>query len=227
MPAPIDKLPGEIERSAFREEVVNHFTKKKFSKNKGPKVFGIGLSRTGTTSLSSALSILGYKSGHWKKNGRILSWPEFYVLDAATDISCSARFESLYYTFENSKFIYTVRDIGSWKKSIKNHYNADTPKEMWRKSSENSFWSGNHKWNWYNKVQKIQARKNLYANHSSWKDAYVKFDERVKQFFKNKRDDRMIKINIIGGDGFSKICPFLDKSVPEEEFPHLNKSQNE
>lgn len=32
------------------------------------KIFGIGLSRTGTRSLSYALKILGYKSVHYRNN---------------------------------------------------------------------------------------------------------------------------------------------------------------
>lgn len=223
MPAPIGKLPEEMERSDFRKEIAHHFREGGFE-NSNNKVFGIGLSRTGTTSLSRALSILGYNTGHWKRNGRILSWPEFYILDAATDISCSARFESLYYTFEGSKFIYTTRDIESWIDSMKRHTDSDTPKELWRRSSQSRFWSGKNNWKWSNNIQRIQAWKSLYANHSSWEKAYVKFDERVNSFFEEKEDDRKIEINITGQDGFNEICSFLDKAAPKKEFPHLNRS---
>jgi hypothetical protein len=37
------------------------------------KVFGIELSRTGTSSLCRALQLLGYeKSFHWKRNGKVV-----------------------------------------------------------------------------------------------------------------------------------------------------------
>ena len=198
----------------------------------GPKVYGVGLSKTGTTSLSRALEILGYKeSMHWIENRMVIDWTEFFYADAATDISCSFQFESLYHTFEESKFIYTVRDVKSWKQSIKNHFRSkyheefDCPNELRRIHTRDSFWG--HRENeggFHNSIQRIKVHESLYAQHSSWEKAYRSFDSRIHQFFKDKPDDRLLKINIIDGEGWELLCPFLECDIPNRPFPHANES---
>ena len=51
------------------------------------KIFGIGLSKTGTSSLSEALEILGYSTVHFPST---LSEIAYY--DAATDSTVARRF---------------------------------------------------------------------------------------------------------------------------------------
>ena len=34
--------------------------------------------------------------------------------------------------------------------------------------------------------------------------------------------DRLLVMDIIAGDGWDKLCPFLGKPVPEAAFPHRN-----
>jgi hypothetical protein len=66
------------------------------------KVFGIGLSKTGTTSLSAALAILGYRSKHFPKD------EDFARYDAFSDITVAMKFKTLDRFFPGSQFIYTV-----------------------------------------------------------------------------------------------------------------------
>ena len=72
------------------------------------KVFGIGLSKTGTTSLSAALAILGYRSKHFPKD------EDFARYDAFSDITVAMKFKTLDRFFPGSQFIYTVRDEPAW-----------------------------------------------------------------------------------------------------------------
>ncbi|NIQ13131.1 MAG: hypothetical protein GTO02_01590, partial [Candidatus Dadabacteria bacterium] len=79
------------------------------------KIFGIGLSRTGTTSLNKALEILGYKSIHWPSNNQILTdicdgrfkWDILQTYDALTDIHGAAFYREFDKEYLNSKFILT------------------------------------------------------------------------------------------------------------------------
>ncbi len=64
------------------------------------KVFGIGLSKTGTKSLVKALKILGYKSVHYPRNLNVLK-----NYDAAADISVAHAFKELDKKYPKSKFI--------------------------------------------------------------------------------------------------------------------------
>jgi len=182
------------------------------------KVFGIGLSRTGTTSLNRALQQLGYESAHCNYAGSFLGWPHFLYLDAATDIPCSAQFESLYHTFEKSKFIYTVRDVDSWRRSIVDHTGTKRPSEW------------DHKRHlqlekFQTLVRRLQAWESLYRKHDSWEEAYHAFDNRVKRFFENKPEGRFLEMKITDGDGWEKLCSFLEHEVPDRPFPHVNASR--
>ena len=227
LPAPLHRLPEEWKQSYLRSAVKSQYTDIQENTARDPKVFGIGLSKTGTTSLNSALKILGYKSAHWTLEGqRVLSWPEFFYLEAAVDTPCAVQFESLYYTFENSKFIYTVRDVDEWKRSIQNHFGMESPREFRELWKENEFWEGNHGWRWYNSVRWIQVHECLYARHDTWEDAYYEFDRRVRSFFSEKPDDRIIVMNIPEGDAWEPLCQHLGHSIPETSFPHAGKSSN-
>lgn len=190
----------------------------------GPKVFGIGLSKTGTTSLAKALRILGYDAKSWAWDGTIIDWPEFYRLEAATDTPCAAQFESLYHTFENSKFIHTTRDLDSWNRSVKHHfreqYGIEAPsefKEMWK---DEDFWS----WERKNCVRFMKVHDNLYSGHENWKSAYETFHKRVRKFFRKNQKSRYIKIDVTKKDGWEEICSFLGENIPEDKFPHINKT---
>jgi hypothetical protein len=191
-------------------------------------VFGIGLSKTGTTSLAKALKHLGYSTESWKRNGKVLSWPEFYHEDAVTDTVCSAQFESLYHTFEKSKFIYTVRDTDSWERSIRSHFrasfNVEKPTEFRDLHTKSSFWEKKSGWSFHNSLRTIQIRESLYAKHDSWKEAYSFFEDRVHRFFEEKPDDRFLEMDIVAGDGWGELCSFLGHEIPDRKFPHEHKS---
>lgn len=226
LPDPLHRLPEEWRQSRLRNKVVRFIRESAGDSWKPrPKVFGIGLSKTGTVSLSHALRALGYRrSLHWARNGKILGWPEFFYADAATDICCSSQFESLYYAFEDSKFIYTTRDIDSWVKSIKKHYGVEKPNELRRLHKSGDFWERKSGWKWYSSIRMIQVRESLYAQHDSWREAYETFDDRVNRFFRDKSSDRFLEMSVTNGDGWGRLCDFLGEDTPNRDFPHKNKS---
>lgn len=228
MPAPLHRLPEEWKHSYVREAIKRRYTEADSSYVKPtPKVFGIGLSKTATTSLNQALCLLGYKSAHWTRNGeRVLGWPEFFLMDAATDTSCSTQFESLYHTFEDARFIYTVRDIDSWRRSVQAHFGMDCPREFRKLWKEKEFWNGNFGWRWYNSLRWVQIHESLYAQHNTWEEAYRSFDRRIQRFFEDKPSDRLLVMNIPEGDGWKKLCTFLNKPHPNSEFPYIGQAKN-
>lgn len=214
LPDPFCRFPDELKKAQLRNEVGQRIRESDSDWKPGHKVFGIGLSRTGTTSLSVTLEQLGYNSLHWERGGEVIGWPEFFWTDAATDVPCSAQFESLYYTFEESKFIYTVRDIESWKSSIINLTGIDSPDK----------WDPDR--GYYTRIRRIQIWESLYRKHDSWEEAYHAFDRRVQRFFEDKPDDRFLKLNITAGEGWEPLCSFLEHPVPDWSFPHANQSDD-
>lgn len=89
-----------------------------------PKIFGIGLSRTGTTSLASALTRLGFPAVHYPTD---MSDIEAHA--AATDISVVAMCRDLDRRFPESRFILTDRALEPWLASCAKHWsrNASAP----------------------------------------------------------------------------------------------------
>ncbi|MCS4199740.1 sulfotransferase family protein [Salinibacter ruber] len=218
LPFPFGKLTEVVKRRRLQDSV-----KRKGGDVRG-KVFGIGLSRTATTSLSEALSILGYETADWKRGERVIGWPEYFLADAATDTPVASRFESLYFTFEESKFIYTTRDIDGWVSSMKRYFGAESPSESgvdWRVDER---WGGISDWGWYNTFRRAQIHQCLYGGHDSWEEAYKAHDRRIRHFFENKPADRFLVLDIPDGDGWAKLCEFLNVPVPSHPFPHENQS---
>ena len=77
-----------------------------------PKVLGVGLSKTGTSSLSAALTILGYRTVHYPPLDRLRELLD--DSDAATDTPVACSFRELDRQYPGSRFILTVRDPDSW-----------------------------------------------------------------------------------------------------------------
>ena len=80
------------------------------------KVFGIGLSRTGTISLAIALGMLGYDSIHAEGMHHIR------LFQACTDTPVAARYRRLDKLYPNSCFILTVRGVDGWLESCREHF---------------------------------------------------------------------------------------------------------
>lgn len=176
------------------------------------KIFGIGLSKTGTTSLNNALNILGYRSKHFPLflldyDGKKLSLNMNVAekLDAITDIPAARFYKKLDKRFPGSKFILTVSDKERWLRSCKRHF---WPGQIIK---------GN---NWINKLHKdIYGTVDFDKEHFS--RAYDRHIEDVMEYFRNRKKDLLI-MNIRKGDRWDKLCSFLGKKKPRMLFPRSN-----
>ena len=97
------------------------------------RIFGIGMHKTGTTSLARALRILGYDSAHWKsprwaKNiwREMVSGERSPTLErhyALCDLPIAILYRQLDAAYPGSKFILTTRAEDGWLRSVRNHWN--------------------------------------------------------------------------------------------------------
>lgn len=169
-------------------------------KRNSPKVFCIGFPKTGTTSLSQALSILGYRALDWPrahlepKKG----WIHYFKksnFDAFSDspLSILGFFKELDKAFPGSKFILTTRKPESLIKSWENYFS----KAPWGIENEED--------------------KNIIIKQ------YNDHKKDVIEYFKGKPSQLLI-FNSIDGDGWEKLCKFLEKPVPDVPFPHKRKA---
>jgi len=195
-----------------------------FGDQQRPKVFGIGLSRTGTTTLASALTTLGLSTVHYHNP---LTYEPFldedlHCFEAFTDIPVSLAFEKYYYMFPNSKFIHTTRPIDAWLKSMDRHFEwqlslsgFDAVEEALRQPNSTP----------YGRAFR-DLHHALYFNFANYSEAYRAHDIRVRRFFSDKPKDRFLEFDVFRGDGWPELCAFLGVQIPVVDFPWENRRTN-
>ena len=181
------------------------------------KIFCIGLNKTGTSSLHEAFKILGYNSVHFKDdqgnniktiirdnylNGdNILKGLEQY--DAFSDwdrIDTHKCFKEFDQQYPNSKFILNTRSLKDWLKSRKKHVMRN--QERKRKNPDLPI-----KW--------------FKVNRRAWAKHYKRHHREVYNYFKG-RENELLVFDVTKGDGWEKLCSFLEVKVPEIPFPRKN-----
>ncbi len=179
------------------------------------KLFGIGLSKTGTTSLAHALEILGFRvkdclgvTNYIKGDLSSINEDALKNYDALTDTPIPSFYQELDEEYPDSKFILTVRDMDAWLKSCKKQFSQ----KMADKQSEA------HK----------QLFTDIYGtvvfNEDKYKQGYLDFVNGVIDYF-NNRPNVLLVLDVTKGDGWEQICSFLDRPVPEIPFPKSNVTQ--
>lgn len=174
-------------------------------------VFGIGLSKTGTTSLDGALELLRIPSVHYPDPALMVAGRFERALEGyggATDITVAAFFRELDAAYPGSKFVLTVRDLESWLESVEYHlaardirkYLGDSPAGIVREI--------------------VYGRRDF--ERQSFAAAYRAHREAVRLYFAERPADLLV-MDICAGDGWEKLCPFLGVDAPAAAFPHLHK----
>jgi hypothetical protein len=187
------------------------------------KIFGLGLSRTGTKSLTSALHILGFKVIHYPEDEttfRELSegYHNFSLLqtfDGITDITVSAFYPQLDQLFPGSKFILTTRNKEQWLNAMERHYYN-------RPAFDHNHPIGS---DIHMKIRRF-LRGTVYGCYEFSRDrmAYV-YDLHIKNTldYFGDRPDSLLVLDITSGDGWEKLCPFLGCEKIEQPFPYVKK----
>ena len=184
------------------------------------KIFGVGLPKTGTLSLSDALKKLGYRSVHnpkscWKSfiDGDPLFTPIFkhdngqkFEWDAMVHFA-PRHFVMLREAYPDSRFILTVRDMDDWLRSCRrwfHHHNVYKEPQLGIRLLMLGF-----------KVYHEGLFRHVYESH-------------VRDFTlwaeKNLRPEEYLIMNV--REGWGPLCRFLDKPVPDSPFPHRHDSHN-
>jgi hypothetical protein len=164
------------------------------------KVFGIGLHKTGTSSLNLACLILGLRSRHYFANKIPLEG-----LDCFFDMPIPLIFPELDRKCPGSKFIYTTRDRSQWLESCRRWF---APQE---------FPDADHV---LNRVREC------YGTHvfdeKAFGDTYDRHHERVMEYFARRPGDLLVW-SVIDEPRWEPLCQFLHLPVPNEPFPHANE----
>ena len=196
-------------------------------------ILGVGLSRTGTKSLTRALQILGFTTIHNDRerlNPIILgvdNAPDFRVyddVDAVTDLPSAYFFREILLAYPAAKAILTVRETNSWLCSYRKH----TSDRRLRRFSGVHVRIGNalglkkqvNDWKIYK--YKVAMRNLVYGSvHFREYLQRQKYETHNASVEKEIPKDRLLIMNIIGGDGWEKLCPFLGVDLPSADFPQV------
>jgi hypothetical protein len=179
------------------------------------KVFGLGLSKTGTSSLGEALNQVGIKTIHYYSDEATCQ--EFQTssyrlsilndYQGIVDIPVVPYYAQLDKQYPGSKFIFTIRDKESWLKSIELHLKLLM--EWWENFPDfkkfHEFISAclcgsigfDREWFWY-----------VYRTHQ----------QNALQYFENCPRDLLL-LDICRGEGWGKTLPVPGYGYSKWVFP--------
>jgi len=179
------------------------------------KVFGLGLNKTGTSTLGACYKEFGYsqcgysfeilqeyiQNGFSNKIQRIIA-----ENDAFQDIPWCIMWKDLIRHYPDAYFILTTRpDALIWFDSQVNHYKR-TPAAF----EANKMVYGH---------SDPEAHKEIYLS------SYINHNTEIKTFFDSHEHYKLATFCWEFGDSWDEICSFLKVEVPEKSFPHANSSK--
>lgn len=203
------------------------------------KVFNLGFSKTGTTSIESALRILGYKVavGHYNKNycfyllalcinrdyEEVLRFTDYY--DAFCDGPWGGGtdlYKALLDGRPDAHFILSIREPESWYRSWLNQItlfdrNLETAMSSYH---NNGMWGSAY---WFRKVFDL---KEVVGQEEKIKEIYCRYNDDVIAHFKSKGKELLV-LDVTHGEPWGDLCAFLEHPVPKKPFPHTNVTEQD
>ncbi len=168
------------------------------------KVFVIGLSKTGTSSLSKALEILGLSSIHYPSR---LSMLKHY--QSASDLPVAMAFKKLDKLYPQSLFILSTREMDSWLHSMQQHI-AKMPLPA----------PGTKAYS-----LRVAAFGAVDFDRDQAMAGYIKHQKTVEDYFCQRREDLLL-MQQPDDFNWAGLCDFLQIDIPERPFPKENQASS-
>jgi hypothetical protein len=186
-------------------------------------VFGIGMQKTGTTSLHHAFQTLGLDSWHWKSNrqawriwcemnnrGRSNLLEQSYAL---CDNPIPMLYQKLDKAYPGSKFILTMLSDEAWLKSAECLFDP----------------CRNPYYDWDKQPFSHLIHEALYGRRTFDKTVFLRryhcHNDGVMRYFRDRPGD-LLSMNmseLTSPACWAKLCLFLNKPVPDVPYPHAHK----
>ncbi|MGC4251036.1 MAG: sulfotransferase [Sphingobium sp.] len=172
-----------------------------------PKVFGIGLNKTGTTTLGACFQKLGYRHMGYRRD-LLKAYRERRIEPVLEEIDRFESFEDWPYPlmyreladrYPDAKFVLTVRKSAEvWFDSLARHARQSRPLR--------------------------HARKLAYGYHypDNARDAHIAFYRAHNREAQDYLGERVRVLCWEDGDQWEQLCGFIGAKVPDEPFPHIN-----
>jgi hypothetical protein len=127
--------------------------------------------------------------------------------DALTHTPVAARYVELDARFPGSQFILTTRDRESWLRSCEQRWSLPGGKQT---------------------PQARELYRRLYGvdhfDRAAFSAAYDRHVTGVRRHFE-ERPNQLLEMDIVAGEGFEVLCPFLGKPLRDDPMPHKNTIQ--
>ena len=178
------------------------------------KIFCIGLTKTGTNSLTEALNILGIPILHYpdsKETFNLISEGKFLIPELSrrgiSDVMAATYYPQFDKQYPDSLFIMTIREKEAWLKSVQSKLrSAPRPKTL-------------------SYLLRVATYGIPVFEKSRFSYVHTNHSKGVLKFFQ-KRDDLLV-MNICAGEGWGALCSFLKCPVPDQPFPFLKRPKRE
>ena len=180
------------------------------------KIVGIGLPKTGTTSLGYCFRRFGFKHQTYdmdlalkvKRNqiDDVLHVAEQH--EAFEDWPWFLLYKEFDLRFPNSKFILTLRkDTATYVRSLQGHHE--------REGIRNNDWVKPHWWD------EVQGQEPAAWDYEKSALRYENHNRAVLEYFAGRIDKDLLVVCWEKGEGWERLSRFLNKRAPDEPFPHL------
>lgn len=176
------------------------------------KVFGIGLHKTGTTTLGACFKALGYDHLSCRKDllaklrhGEVDSiYAEIDKYQSFEDWPYPLMYKELAERYPDAKFVLTLRkDAEVWIKSFHRHSLRRSPLRNAQKMA-------------YGVAYTL-------GNEDYLRAFYDAHESEVQEYFAQTDPKRLLVVCWETGSGWDALCRFLELDVPAAPFPHKNK----
>ncbi|MGD8533532.1 MAG: sulfotransferase [Gammaproteobacteria bacterium] len=219
---------------SWKVQLAIHCCRRKFRVGKGSPpeemrlIFGIGMHRTGTRSLSEYLNNLGLRALHWpwwceRDIGKCLERdndadvlqllePLFYQYDCFLDVPFSGLFRELDSRFPLGRFILTTRDSDGWWNSVVRHWKLDDLQSRPLDPAE------------FIQYRLYPPRDKTIVSVRDKAIQVAKFERHnleVQRYF--GKTDKLLVIDLADTDKNAKVSDFL--GMPIRPYPHLGAGE--
>jgi len=179
------------------------------------RIFGLGLSRTGTTSLHVATAALGISSAHYPLE-LAYHWlagdfgaQHFSRYTAYYDVPVCCYYPVLDQLYPDAKFILTVRDVDAWLDSCETHF-ARRPQHDKRMLARD--------------MARVATYGVFNFERNQFRSVYLRHCDAVMNYFSDC-GSRLLVLDVSAEDALSQLTLFLrdyvDNPLPMKAMPHL------
>lgn len=179
------------------------------------KIFGVGLNKTGTTSLKLAFQKLGFDHLDrrprlfklWQKQKFDVIFEHIHEFESFEDWPWPLMVPELLEHFDKEAvFVLTRRKSPlAWVESLKNHSLRTHPIR--------------------NPRQAIFGHPYPHGYEDEFMAFYEAHLENTRALFSD-RPDQLVELCWEEGDGWKELCSFLNVKVPNKPFPHANRADS-